>query len=240
MKYINKFELNKLPLLYGKNNGFYGTCYKYSDDLVLKIFNTNLYFKRKDEIKSNVGKLFGIEIDNVSFSYQITKTSGIDFSYLMPYIKGNIWQDILYMIKDDEMYDVSFEDISKCYHDGVSKVNKIGKNNIKIFDLNPSNCKIDSKNNFGIFDVDLYKRESYFTKKEIEYHNIREFNNVFNFLFQSIYYIYLKNEEIILLNEFFDILNISNINSVNYVDHIIYELNKKMNVNSIRELTLYK
>ena len=72
----------------------------------------------------------------------------------MPYIEGNTWQYILYNIKENKKYDVCFENMVKCYHDGISKIEEIGKNDIKVFDLIPSNCKLDSENNFGIFDVD--------------------------------------------------------------------------------------
>lgn len=39
-----------------KNKGFYGVCYKYKDDLVLKLFYTNLFNKNKDKIIDNIKK----------------------------------------------------------------------------------------------------------------------------------------------------------------------------------------
>lgn len=242
MFYISESELEKLPLLQGDNKGIHGKCYEYNDE-VLKVFHSvNFSDTNMSNIKRNIISNLGIKVENVAFPTEIGMVEKNKFSYTMPYIDGILLFDIYKNIKNQN-FDLSFDEISNCYHNTYKTVQNISDYCIKMDDLHNKNCKLISKKKLGIFDTDFFKKLHESENHAVVQNNIKVINNVFKAIILSIY------NEASIENSFTDRINYDELFQIfikvgfyskTFIDDALEELSKKTKANSLKGLIISK
>lgn len=226
MFYISNEEFKKLKPL-EDNEGAYGVCYYY-DDGVIKIFHEN----NVDYLKRDIENIMGIDIENVAFPIE-TGNVGNKYAYKMKYINGILVYNI-YDSVNKGICDLTFDDVSKYYHNALLTAQSISDYYIMINELHVKNCKFMENNRFGIFDTDLY------IKCNGEKYNIVNKNNIkaVNEVFYVLLCLFNANSRLgCYFNRF--IVNRDLYNIV-FIDDALEELNKTRGANTLKELIIAK
>lgn len=223
---ISNEEFKKLKPL-EDNEGAYGACYYYEDG-VLKVFHED----NMNYLKPYINDILGIDIENVAFPEEIGSV-GNKYAYKMKYINGILVYNI-YDSVNKGICDLTFDDISKYYHNALLTVQDISDYHIMINELHVKNCKFMENNKFGIFDTDLY------TKCNSEKYNIINKNNIkaVNEVFYVLLCLINSNSRLgCYFNRF--IVNRDLYNTM-FIDDALEELNKSRRVNTLKELIIAK
>lgn len=242
---ITNGDLEKLKPMTRDSKGAYGKCFMYEDDKILKVFPyTRDFFCYRREIKRNIKNSLGINIDGVSFPIDIAKTEGFNFSYIMPYIEGISFNDLLDKVLNTD-FNMTFEDFINLYHSAISKAYEIASYGIEMNDFHKNNCTINDDFTIGIFDVDFYKNKVLFNgvmEKYLRYYNMLEVNEAF---FQMLVCIYNKkvkccksSEKNSELKKIDKIIDKFPKNKPGYVDSVLLKINDEFKKDNIKDLIL--
>lgn len=242
---ITKEELEKLKPLTEDKKGSYGTCFLYEDAKVLKTYsNTMPFYYNKRNIKRNIKNSLGVCVKDVAFPIDIAQVKGYKFSYIMPYIDGISFNELLDNIINTE-FNMTFDDFIYLYHDAISKANEIASLGIQIDDFHKDNCKIKDDFSIGIFDVDFYERKilfGRFIEKNLRYYNMLEINEAF---YNMMKYFYNKKirfgyckDNVCELRILYEIIQNFPQNKPNYVDNVLTKINDKLKKETIKDLII--
>ena len=242
---ITKEDLKNLKILDGENKGSYGTCFLYENDKILKVYsNTMPFYYNKREIKRNIRKSLGLCVEGVSFPLDISKTQGYKFSYIMPFIEGVSYKELVYNLINTE-FNMTFDDFGYLYHDAIYKANEISSLGIEMNDFHKDNCKIKEDFTIGIFDVDFYESKIIFNRfreKSLRYYNMLVINEAFYEMLNGFYNMKKKfincQEKSNELECFYNIITDFPRNKPNYVDDILAKLNVELKKDSIKDLII--
>ena len=242
---ITKEGLKELKPLTGENKGSYGTCFLYEDDKILKAYSDTMpFYYNKREIKRNIKNSLGIYVKDVSFPIDISLTYGYKFSYIMPYIEGISFDELLNNLINTE-FNMSFDEFSYLYHYAISKAYEIASFGIEMNDFHKNNCKIKDDFTIGIFDVDFYETKMIFNRfreKSLKYYNMLVINEAFHEMLSSFYNKKKKfissKENCYNLKRFYDIITNFPRNQPTYVDDILVKLNDEIKKETIKDLII--
>lgn len=242
---ITEEELVKLEPLNKENKGVYGTCFLYKNDLVLKTYLNTLNFHcNRREIKRNIKKNVGIKVKDVSFPIELAETEGYKFSYIMPYIEGISFHELVDNIKNTE-FNMTFDDFTHLYHDALSKSNEIASLGIEMTDFHKDNCKIKEDFTIGIYDIDFYEKKKIsgkFIEKYLAYHNMLEVNDAFFNMIKCFYNKRIRagysSDEVENLRLLSKIIEDYPRNKRNYVDDVLTKINDELKKDNIKDLII--
>lgn len=241
MKFISKSDFQKLKPVCLNNEGNFGSCFLYNNQ-VLKVFKISFIDSDKFyDIVNNVNNNLNVEINGFAFPKEILNVEGYNFAYLMPKVNGNSFYDIINLVKSNEI-NFSFFDLVMLYQNGVDKIFELNNQNIKAYDMNYQNCKVNN-NELNFYDTDFYIKE----KENIpKYINLNELNNCFSNL---LIYIWENLDESI--QEFvptaFDLIYKYNhkytdydiLNRPHFIDYALEEVYSKTRIDTVNGL-IYK
>lgn len=235
---------DEMKMLHDGDNGNYGTCYMYKDN-VLKVFTKDsTYYYNKRSIKRNIKRSVGLKVEDVAFPIDIAKVKGYNFSYVMPYISGyNLDEFINKIIYTD--FDMTFDDFIHLYDDAIRKSEKIASLGIEMNDLHKDNCRFKADFTIGIFDVDFYERKLFVNdliRKSLIYYNMLSVNDTF---YDILKYIYNKkinysgtNKDVYELQKLKKIISNSPRNKKEYIDSALTNINDELKISSVKKLII--
>lgn len=242
MLLIIENKLHNVKPLQGINEGSYGKCYRYKDDIVLKVFFRTPFNQHKESIEKNVKNSLDVKIEGVAFPTEILKVFGYEFSYVMPYIDGTQMDEVIKKIMD-ENYDITFDELCKLYYDALHKMDEITDYSFLMRDFKMRNCKVTDAFSIGILDTDLYEKQKTL-KNNIYNQNLRSVNDLFYDFLMNIYSnklnIALMKHSFRYYDKILDDLNIlGNIkrsDNKTYIDDALFHIDEKFKVGTVKEL----
>lgn len=206
---LSKDEILRLKPLVGKNQGCYGKCYEYGSNVIKVLLNNKKVKDERNRIIGRINDLLETKVSDVAFPIDIRKEKDF-FAILEPYISGVSYANLTDEI-EKETIDISLEQLSINYHNGLNKVLEIAENDVHIIDLKTDNCKFKLETlEIGIFDVDFYKKVKNPDYEKLFINNVMCLNETFR-TFLNYYFKFLD------LNIYDIVLDKKNL-SYTYVD----------------------
>lgn len=180
ISYYDKFR----PITNPRHIGKFGSCYKYDNDKVIKIFKyvhpkyknvQTVFYKQYPLIEKRLQELLKIKIKiaNVALPIDLVYINNEFIGYIMPYFNGLTLSN--YIQKKINNNTFNLEEINDIYNSLYYKINLLSSKSIIVNDIKPDNI-IVANNDFCIIDVDFYYIDKERSKNDILKKNIIELN----------------------------------------------------------------